>query len=347
MTTTSPGAPAGWLADGAVVPAHPLALDAHGGIDWVSQRALTRYYLDAGAHGLAVGVHTTQFALHDTPDALAEVWAAAAREVVASGRAVRLIAGVRGDLRQAEREAELAASLGYEAALLSAPLGATDAEILTLAETVGRVLPTIGFYMQDDVGGRYLGIDFWRALFAQPTVVGVKVAAFDRYRTGEVVRAILESGRDDLTLLTGNDDSIVGDLATTYRGDVDGRDRTVAFAGGLLGQWAVGTRAAVRVSAAVAEARSAGAVDADLLTTGTWITEINGALFDVKNAFAGCVAGVNELLRQQGVISTRVCLDPRDRLSPGQEEAIADVRARYPDLLDEDFIRESVDRWRS
>lgn len=331
---------------GAVVPAHPLALDAHGDVDWVSQRALTRYYLDAGAHGVAVGVHTTQFALHDSPSLLADVWASAAELAAAETRPVRLIAGVRGTSEQAANEAEMASSLGYEAALLSPAAGASDEEILQLAEAVGEVLPTIGFYMQDDVGGRYLGIEFWRALFAQPTVVGVKIAAFDRYRTGDVVRALLESGRRDIALLTGNDDSIVGDLATTYRATIAGEERSVAFDGGLLGQWAVGTRAAVRVSTEVTQARSAGAVDSDILTTGTWITEINGALFDVKNSFAGCVAGVNELLRQQGLVSSRSCLDPIDRLSPGQSEAIANVRARYPELLDEEFIAENLDRWR-
>jgi dihydrodipicolinate synthase/N-acetylneuraminate lyase len=209
------------------------------------------------------------------------------------------------------------------------------------------VLPAIGFYMQDDVGGRYLGEEFWRALFELPTVIGVKIAAFDRYRTGDVIRALLESGRTDIALLTGNDDSIVGDLATTYRGDVGGEDRSVGFVGGLLGQWAVGTRAAVDVSARVALAQQAGTVDSDILTVGTWITEINGALFDVRNSFAGCVAGVNELLRQQGIVRTAHCLDPLDRLSPGQQEAIEDMRHRYPDLLDEDFIAENVDRWRS
>lgn len=338
---------AAWLAPGAVIPAHPLALDTEGKVDWVSQRALSRYYVDAGAHGLAVGVHTTQFALHQDVRLLADVWTHAAEVVGEADRPIRLIAGVRGSREAAAREAEIAASLGYEAALLSPAPGASDTEILEMAAAVGAVLPTIGFYMQDDVGGRYLGEEFWRALFEQPTVIGVKIAAFDRYRTGDVVRALLESGRSDIALLTGNDDSIVGDLATTYRGDVDGEERTAEFVGGLLGQWAVGTRAAVDVSARVAQAHAAGTVDSDILTTGTWITEINGALFDVKNAFAGCVAGVNELLRQQGLVQTVNCLDPIDRLSPGQQEAIQEVRLRYPDLLDEEFIAENVDRWRA
>ncbi len=332
---------------GAVLPAHPLALDRDCAVDWVSQQALTRYYLDAGAHGLAVGVHTTQFALHDDPGLLRAVWAQAADIAAQAGRQISLVAGVRGGAEVARREAGVAASLGYRVALLSPAPGSSDEDILQMAKSVGEVLPTIGFYMQDDVGGRYLGIEFWRALFDLPTVVGVKVAAFDRYRTGDVIRALLESGRQEIALLTGNDDSIIGDLATTYRGDVDGEERTVAFAGGLLGQWAVGTRSAVAISAEVVDARESGSVSVDLLTRGTWITEINGAIFDARHSFAGCVAGVNELLRQQGLISTSACLDPRDRLSPGQQEAIADVRARYPELLDEDFIAENIDRWRS
>lgn len=347
MSTDAPFGVTGWLSPGAVVPAHPLALNHDGEVDWVSQRALTRYYLDAGAHGLAVGVHTTQFALHDDPELLAKVWTQAAQTVTEVGRPARLIAGIRGGLEQSRREAEIATSLGYDAALLSPAPGVSDDDILRIAESVGEVMPTIGFYMQDDVGGRYLGAEFWKALFDQPALVGVKVAAFDRYRTGDVVRALLESGRRDIALLTGNDDSIVGDLVTTYRGSVDGEERSVAFEGGLLGQWAVGTRAAVRMSTEVAHARSAGTIGVDILTTGTWITEINGALFDVKHAFAGCVAGVNELLYQQGLLSSNACLDPRDRLSPGQCEAIRNVRRRYPELLDENFITANVDRWRS
>jgi dihydrodipicolinate synthase/N-acetylneuraminate lyase len=344
---SAPSAGSTWLTPGAVIPAHPLALHPDDTVDWVSQRALSRYYVDAGAHGLAVGVHTTQFALHEDAALLADVWAQSAEIARGAGREIRLIAGVRGTRTVAQREADVAASLGYGAALLSPAPGASDADILEMARAVGEVLPAIGFYMQDDVGGRYLGEEFWRALFELPTVIGVKIAAFDRYRTGDVIRALLESGRTDIALLTGNDDSIVGDLATTYRGDVGGEDRSVGFVGGLLGQWAVGTRAAVDVSARVALAQQAGTVDSDILTVGTWITEINGALFDVRNSFAGCVAGVNELLRQQGIVRTAHCLDPLDRLSPGQQEAIEDMRHRYPDLLDEDFIAENVDRWRS
>jgi len=328
---------------GAVIPAHPLALKSDGSVDWTSQRALSRYYIDAGAQRLGCGVHTTQFRLHDDPSLLAEVWSNAAEVVSAAARPVGLVAGVRGRAKAARREAEVAASLGYHAALLSPAPDASDGEALDMAAAVGEILPTIGFYMQDAVGGRYLGVEFWRSLFAQPTVVGVKIAAFDRYRTGDVMRALLESGREDVSLFTGNDDNIIADLATTYRG----LERNIGFVGGLLGQWAVGTRAAVDLSSRVAGARAAGRVAVELLTAGTWITEINSEVFDVKHAFAGCVAGVNEVLRQQGLVGTSICLDDNDRLSDGQAEAIAAMRRRYPELLDEAFVAENLERWRS
>lgn len=330
---------------GAVVPAHPLALGARGAIDWRSQQALTRYYLDAGAHGLAVGVHTTQFALHEDPALLADVWTAAAESARAAERPITLVAGVRG--AGARIEAERAADLGYHAALLSPDPAASDEEVLNTARAVGEALPVIGFYMQDSVGGRYLGAEFWRSLFAQPSVIGVKIAAFDRYRTAEVVRVLAESGRDDIVLLTGNDDNILGDLATDYRVDVEGADRGVRFTGGLLGQWAVGTRAAVDLSARMVRARDAGSIPVELMTAGAALTEVNSAVFDTIHGFAGCVAGVNEVLRQQGLVHTATCLDPHERLSPGQSEAIAEARRRHPDLLDEDFVAENVGRWRA
>lgn len=343
MSAQSSPSLAPMFAPGAVLPAHPLALDAKGAVDWTSQRALTRYYFDAGAHGVAVGVHTTQFALHNDPALLSDVWSNAAEVASSLDRQVSLVCGVRGTAQSASREAKVAAGLGYHAALLSPAPDSSDDDVLRMAAAVGEVMPAIGFYMQDDVGGRYLGIDFWRALFAQPTIVGVKVAAFDRYRTGDVVRALLESGRDDVALLTGNDDTIIADLATTY----SGAGRIAGFTGGLLGQWAVGTRAAVDLSARVVAARASGSVPVDLLTAGTWITEINGAVFDVKNRFAGCVPGVNEVLRQQRLVDTCVCLSPIDVLSAGQADEIGEMRRRHPDLLDEAFIAENLDRWRS
>jgi hypothetical protein len=338
-----------WTQAGAVIPAHPLALAADGRIDWVSQTALTRYYSAAGAHGVAVGVHTTQFGLHDDRGMLGDVWANTAATIAATGRELTLIAGVCGPLEQAVAEAQLALELGYRAALVCSrgTDGSDERETLRIFAAVGEVMPTIGFYLQDKVGGRYLDPAFWRALFLQPSLVAVKVAPFDRYRTADVAHVLLESGRADVALLTGNDDNIIGDLVTTFERSTDGRSATVRFSGGLLGQWAIGTQAATRLSAAATEPFSDGSVPADLLTAGAWLTEINGAVFDAANGFAGCVAGVNETLRQQRLLSSRLCLDSGDRLSPGQEEAIADVRRRYPDMLDEQFIAENLDAWRS
>lgn len=332
----------GRLRAGAVIPAHPLALDQHGAVDWTAQRALTRYYADAGANGVAVGVHTTQFELHDDPGLLREVLALAAETV--RGRGVILIAGVTGELADARSEAELARELGYDAVLLSLrgcdPSGSED-DLIQRTAAVGEVLPVIAFYMQAAIGGRYLGPDYWRALFALESTVAVKTAAFDRYRTADVALAVLESDRwADIALLTGNDDAIVHDLIIPYRRQVNGQVREIRASGGLLGQWAVGTRAAVRLIAELREPPTA----AHLLEA-SQLVEINSAVFDAAHRFRGAVAGVNEVLRQQGLLRSSICLSPSEELAPGQRELIADVRSRYPDLLDEGFVAEHAARW--
>lgn len=341
---------------GVVIPAHPLALNETGTPDLVAQRALTRYQLDAGAHGLAVGVHTTQFELHDDHGLLRTVWELAARtatekRLAGSNAAVRplLIAGLVGDTAQAVREAELARELGYEAALMSpwGMSGRSETALLERTEAVGEVMPTIGFYLQDSVGGIPLTRSFWRRLFELETVVAVKIAPFNRYRTGDVMQELLVHDRwDQVAVLTGNDDAIVHDLLTPYRAVVGGRVRQVRARGGLLGQWSVGTRAAVDLVARANAAVAADAVTQGLLAMATDLVEVNAAVFDVANDFAGCVAGVNELLRQQGLLSTAACLGP-DVLSPGQPALIRDVRARYPELLDERFVAERKDAWLS
>jgi dihydrodipicolinate synthase/N-acetylneuraminate lyase len=334
------------LRAGVVIPAHPLALTADGEVDLAAQRALTRYYADAGAHGVAVGVHTTQFPLHDDRGLLTEVWRLAAG--VVAGRDTLLVAGICGDTADAVAEAEAAAGIGYGAALLC-PWGmseVTEQALLDRARAVGEVLPTIGFYLQESVGGRPLSRAFWRELFDIASVVAVKAAPFDRYRTNDVVQALLEHDRwAEVAVLTGNDDAIVHDLVTPARRTVGGRDREIRVAGGLLGQWAVGTRAAVELVAAAAAARDAGAVPAELLAAATDLVEVNAAVFDVDHGFAGCVAGVNEVLRQQGLLASARCLAPAERLSPGQAERIAGVRARFPELLDEEFVAAHRDRW--
>ena len=350
---------------GVVIPAHPLALDEHGALDERAQRAVTRYQLQAGAHGLAVGVHSTQFELHHDPGMLRTVWemaVEAAQEHAqssadadtvappADGTAVDaplLVAGLVGDTAQAVREAESARDLGYEAVLMS-PWGMADRNeqrLLERAEAVGEVLPTIGFYLQDSVGGLPLGRSFWRSLFDLESVVAVKAAPFDRYRTGDVVQELLAHDRwDQVALLTGNDDAIIADLVTPYRRRVRGVQREVRAKGGLLGQWAVGTRAAVvLVARANAEAES-GAISQELLALGADIVEINAAVFDVLHDFAGSVPGINEVLRQQGLLPTTRCLGG-DVLSPGQAELIRTLRGRFPELLDEEFIDEGRARW--
>jgi hypothetical protein len=337
------------LSEGVVIPAHPLPLDAEGQVDLSLHRAVSRYHLAAGADGLAVGVHTTQFELHDDRELLRDVLQASAGAAAESGRSPLLVAGITGDIAQAVSEAELARDLGYQVALLS-PWGMSarsERTLLERAAAVGEVLPTIGFYLQESVGGFALGRQFWRELFDLESVVAVKTAPFDRYRTGDVMQVLLEHDRwDRVTVLTGNDDAIVHDLLTPYRRSVDGRCREVRATGGLLGQWAVGTAAAVRLVRAAHDAIRSGAVPLDLLALAADLVEINAAVFDVDNAFAGCVPGVNEVLRQQGLIDTARCLGP-DVLSPGQAERIATVRERYPDLLDEDFVAAHASTWRS
>ncbi|WP_433471458.1 dihydrodipicolinate synthase family protein [Saccharomonospora azurea] len=337
------------LRSGVVLPAHPLALAVDSTVDLRAQRALTRYYLAAGADGVAVGVHTTQFELHHDRGLLGEVWRLTAEEAAAAGGERVLVAGVTGDTREAVAEAELARELGYHAVLLC-PWGmaeVSEAALLDRARAVGDVLPTIGFYLQESVGGRRLGREFWNALFDLPSVVAVKVAPFDRYRTGDVVQTLLEHDRwAEVAVLTGNDDTIVHDLLTPYRRQVAGRQREIRATGGLLGQWAVGTRAAVSLVARVKKAATEAASPFDLLAEASALVEINAAVFDVANGFAGCVPGVNEVLRQQGLIATAGCLG-RDVLSPGQSDLIAGVRTRYPELLDEEFVAEHAARWLS
>jgi dihydrodipicolinate synthase/N-acetylneuraminate lyase len=333
---------------GVVIPAHPLALTDEGRLDHGAQRALTRYYVEAGAHGVAVGVHTTQFPLHDDQGLLAEVWRIAAGTATGAGQGTLLIAGICGDVADAVREAETAATAGYEAALLS-PWGmaeVTDKALLERARAVGEIMPTVGFYLQESVGGRYLGRSFWQDLFDIETVIAVKSAPFDRYRSNDVVQALLEHDRwNDVALLTGNDDAIVHDLVTPAGRVVNGRTRQIWAEGGLLGQWAVGTRAASTLVADACAARASGAVPTRLLGGAADLVEVNAAVFDVEHDFAGCVAGVNEVLRQQGLLRSHRCLSSGEQLSPGQREKIAAVRSRYPDWLDEEFVARHRDRW--
>jgi len=332
------------LASGLVIPAHPLALNASRKLDERRQRALTRYYRDAGAGGVAVAVHTTQFAIRDI--GLLEPVLSLAADVCAESapdrRDMLKIAGVCGPTTQASREAALAVSLGYDAALVS--LGALrdspNAALVEHCRTIASIIPIVGFYLQPSVGGRLLDFAFWRTFLDIDNVVAIKVAPFNRYQTLDVTRALAASGRRDVVLYTGNDDAIVADLLTDFPG-ADERARPIRFQGGLLGQWAVWTRRAVQM---LEQVKSSGDTRA-LLAQGARLTDANAALFDARNAFAGCIAGIHEVLRRQGLLEGIWCLDPHEGLSPGQKEEIDRVTTAYPDLQDDAFVAEHLDRW--
>jgi hypothetical protein len=346
------------LLRGLVIPAHPLALTEQRTFDERRQVALTRYYCDAGAGGIAVGVHTTQFAIRDPAVGLFEPVLRLAQQTVNGWCAKRtsrplMIAGVVGRTAQAVSEAELAASLGYDAALLSlaALRDAANHDVLDHCRRVAAIIPIVGFYLQPAVGGRVLDRTFWRGFFDIDRVVAVKVAPFDRYRTLDVTTALAESGRDDVALYTGNDDAIVTDLLTPFPPGSNGHP--LHFAGGLLGQWAVWTKRAVdmlrRCHGVTRE--TSGQTGSEeplrLLATGAELTDANAALFDPAHQFAGCIPGIHEVLRRQGLLAGRWCLDPHEDLSPGQMEDIDRVLARYPHLSDDEFVKEHLHRWLS
>ena len=338
-----------------MIPAHPLALTADRRLDDRRQAALTRYYCDAGAGGLAVAVHTTQFAIRN-PDVnlLAPVLTLAARTVSSwcKDRSSQplLIAGAVGDTPQAIAETELAASLGYDAVLVSLARlrDADNRQLIEHCRRIAAILPVFGFYLQPAVGGRVLDRAFWRGFLDIDQVVAIKVAPFDRYRTLDVVNAVAESGRRDVALYTGNDDAIVADLLTPYS-TRDGA-APIHFSGGLLGQWAVWTRSAVELldrCRAVRQATATGRTEdvRDLLAEGAALTDVNAALFDPAHQFAGCVPGIHEVLRRQGLLAGRWCLDPHEDLSPGQMAEIDRVLAQHGHLSDDPFVRENLDRW--
>ena len=338
---------------GTVIPAHPLALDRNRKLDERRQRALTRYYLDAGAGGLAVAVHTTQFAIRDPRIGLLEpVWKIASEEMDAyekkTGKAIFRIAGVCGPADQAIHEAELARKLGYDAALLS-PGGLmqlTENDLIDRTGKVASALPVVGFYLQPSVGGRIFSYDYWRRLCDISNVIGIKCASFNRYQTIDVIRAVALSDRgEDIALYTGNDDHIVVDLLTGYRFRKDGREYKKRFAGGLLGHWAVWTNTAVKIFRQLKAAAKEDAVPAELLTLAAQVTDANAAFFDTANNFKGCIAGIHEVLRRQGLLEGIWCLDEKETLSPGQSEEIDRVTRMYPHLNDDGFIRENLSKW--
>ena len=328
------------LAAGCAIPAHPLALTAARKLDERRQRALSRYYLAAGAGGLAVGVHTTQFAIREPQIGLFRpVLELAAEEMNRAGRPLVRIAGVCGPTAQAVAEAGLARDLGYDAGLLSlAALRDANVDALVAhARAVADVLPVVGFYLQPSVGGRVLPQVFWRRFAEIEGVVAIKIAPFNRYQTQDVVRAVIEAGRDDIALYTGNDDAIVADLLTPFR--FAGRERRIV--GGLLGHWSVWTRRAVEL---LDRCRLAAATP-ELLRLGVEVTDSNAAFFDAANAFRGCIAGLHEVLRRQGLLEGLWCLDEHETLGPGQLAEIDRVYAAYPHLNDDDFVARHRDEW--
>jgi dihydrodipicolinate synthase/N-acetylneuraminate lyase len=336
------------LRRGTVIPAHLLALDAGRRLDVRRQRALTRYYLDAGAGGIAVGVHATQFAIRDA--GLYEPVLRLARDAVAdhAGRPIVLIAGLAGPTAQARREAETARELGYHAGLLSlgAMRGASEDELVAHCLAVSRVMPLVGFYLQPAVGGIELSTGFWRRFAQLENVVAIKVAPFNRYRTLDVVKGVVAAAAEErVALYTGNDDHIVPDLLTPFvvrRGDAD---VTVRMKGGLLGHWSVWTRSAVELLERLHAAVERGALDPELLALDAKVTDANAAFFDVANGFRGCIAGCHEVLRRQGLFAGVWCLDPSEGLSPGQAEEITRVMAAYPEFDDTPFVRAGLERW--
>jgi dihydrodipicolinate synthase/N-acetylneuraminate lyase len=342
------------LLQGMVIPAHPLALTSDRRLDEKHQRALTRYYLSAGARGVAVGVHTTQFEIHRPETGLYRPVLELAMEEVqrfskrGSGSPVS-VAGIIGKTVQALEEAKLARDLGYDCGLLGlgAMKDASDDQLIQHVQAVAEVFPIFGFYLQPSVGGRVLSVDFWRRFAQVQNVVAIKMAPFNRYRTLDVVRAVAESGRgQEIALYTGNDDNILLDLLAEFR--FSNSKPPLRIVGGLLGHWAVWTRRAVELLEQVHEAASRRAsVPAELLTLNLQITDANAALFDPQHDFAGCIPGIHEVLRRQGLLAGRWCLNPKEELSPGQMEEIDRIYSDYAHLNDDSFVAEHLDEWLS
>jgi hypothetical protein len=340
------------LRRGSVIPAHLLALNAERQLDERRQRAMTRYYLDAGAGGVAVGVHSTQFAIREVglyePVLALAMQTAREWEPLGGRRPLFMVGGLAGRTEQAVREAGIARGLGYHAGLLSlaAMKGASEHELVTHCRAVAEVFPLVGFYLQPAVGGIHLPAPFWRRFAAIDNVIAIKMAPFNRYRTLDVIRGVIAAAAEErVTLYTGNDDHIVLDLLTPFTFVRDGAPVTVRIKGGLLGHWSVWTRRAVelleRLHAAVAD----GAVKAELLALDAQVTDCNAALFDVAHEFHGCIAGCHEVLRRQGLLEGTWCLDRSEGLSPGQAWELDRVRTDYPHLIDDDFMAQHRERW--
>jgi dihydrodipicolinate synthase/N-acetylneuraminate lyase len=336
------------LRRGVAIPAHPLALDANRKLDPVRQRALSRYYIDAGSGGLAVGVHTTQFAIREVGlfAPVLELAMHAAAEWTASP--LVMIAGLSGRTDQARKEAQVARGLGYHAGLLSMAAfpGASEDDLIAHARAIAEEIPLVGFYLQPAVGGIVLPVSFWRRFAAIENVVAIKIAPFNRYRVLDVVRGVAEAGAANrVTLYTGNDDHIVLDLVVPFRIEAKNAMHTLRIKGGLLGHWSVWVKRAVELLERIHAAVAAGHIPQDLLELEAQVTDANAAVFDAANNFHGVIAGCHEILRRQGLLAGTWCLDPNEGLGPGQKEAIDRVYAAYPHLNDDEFVRQNRERW--
>jgi len=338
------------LRQGAVIPAHPLALGADRQFDKQSQRAISRYYLDAGSGGLAVGVHSTQFAIREVGlyRPVLELAIETAREW--TDRPLVMIAGAIGKTAQAVEEARTARALGYHAVLLSlaALKGASEDELIDHCSAVAREMPLVGFYLQTAVGGIPLSRAFWARFAAIDNVVAIKVAPFNRYHTLDVAVGVVQAQAEDrITLYTGNDDHIVADLVTPLAVRTGNREVTLRFQGGLLGHWSVWTRGAVTMLERLKLSVLAGPISPCILALDSFITDCNSVVFDVDHDFAGCIPGCHEILRRQGLMTSIECLDPHEKLSPGQSDGIDRLYATYPELHDDAFVAANLERWRN
>lgn len=345
------------LLEGIVIPAHPLALNSERKLNRKRQYALTRYYIAAGAGGVAVGVHNTQLSIREKGmyEEVLRISIEAIEDAKPSRPIVKVAGVLLSDLENAVKEAEIAANLGYDLAM-TMPIGAKydENELLNTIKAVSEIIPVLGFYPQVAIGGKKLSFKFWRELVEIPNLHAIKIAPFNRYYTIDVVRAVtLSSRRDEIALYTGNDDNIIIDLITPFKINVNGKEVTKWIVGGLLGQWAVWTKFAVdllnriKILRKSIEESKTNSVPIDLLKLHVVYTDANAAIFDVRNDFKGLYAGINEILRRQGLLEGRWTLDPKTDLSPGQLEEIERVLREYPHLHEKDdkFISEHINEW--
>ena len=341
------------LNKGTVIPAIPLALDENRNFDEKRQRLLVRYYLNAGVGGIAIAVHTTQFEIRlPEINLFHKVVRTVLNEIelfeANNNKMIVKIVGACGKVNQAVAEARFAAELNADAVLLS-PGGLTDlseAEMIERTKIVSEILPVIGFYLQPAVGGRIFSVDYWKRLADIKGVAAIKCAPFDRYRTLELIRGVAMSDRcDEVALYTGNDDNILVDLLTKYEVNIYGKKIEKRFVGGLLGHWAVWTKTVVDLFEKIQEYKNDTAIPSELLTLAAKITDANAAFFDAANGYAGCIPGIHEVLRRQGIFEGIWCINPDETLSPGQAEEITRVYNAYPELNDDAFVKANLKKW--